>query len=283
MPSLRRTLSSPSVRSSPYHYPTSLSHSNTRTAARGPRRSSGSDVNHRRVLADIDWWRVQDGQRDEPDHLLHEREQEDDAPGVAERDADVGTGVDDAPMTASVPEGVLGVIPPPWQPGVGAGAGAFESNVAPAPFFLDMAMSSVHPRSSPESLSPLPQFADLTISPRTPLRRCLVHSPESSESSLESTPESTFGSLFPMPIIDATIMDMLLPSAYPTSPVPSSSSLTGRRPAPPGVMRAASYSFVESELSTVRSSDTAQRFADIIPVPPPFFSRTITDVDDLFY
>jgi hypothetical protein len=58
MPSLRRTLSSPSVRSSPY--------SNGLLAARGGghRRSSGSETSNRRVLAEIEWWKVTDGQCD---------------------------------------------------------------------------------------------------------------------------------------------------------------------------------------------------------------------------
>ncbi|KAL4077329.1 hypothetical protein V8B97DRAFT_2004207 [Scleroderma yunnanense] len=65
MPSLRRSASSPSVRSSPY--PISLSSasalsSRTRTGGQQPRRSSGSDTSERRVLADIEWWRVADGQ-----------------------------------------------------------------------------------------------------------------------------------------------------------------------------------------------------------------------------
>ncbi len=64
MPSLRRTLSSPSVRSSPYGYPSASSTNGHATRAGGhqPRRSSGSDTNNRRVLADLDWWLVQDGQ-----------------------------------------------------------------------------------------------------------------------------------------------------------------------------------------------------------------------------
>ena len=59
MPSLRRTASSPAVRSSPY--------SNGAVAARGHghRRSSGSETTSRRVLADIEWWRVSDGQYDQ--------------------------------------------------------------------------------------------------------------------------------------------------------------------------------------------------------------------------
>jgi hypothetical protein len=62
MPSLRRTLSTPSVRVSPYSVlPSSRSH---RPHPHGHHRSSGSDVSDRKVLADIDWWRVADGQRE---------------------------------------------------------------------------------------------------------------------------------------------------------------------------------------------------------------------------
>lgn len=65
MPSLRRIHSSPSVRASPY--PSSLSSSSAissyvAVAPRlGPRRTA-SDSYRRRVLADIEWWRVLDGQ-----------------------------------------------------------------------------------------------------------------------------------------------------------------------------------------------------------------------------
>jgi len=68
MPSLRRTSSSPAVRSSPY--------SNGALAARGNghRRSSGSETTSRRVLADIEWWRVTDGQREaSPDEESEDR------------------------------------------------------------------------------------------------------------------------------------------------------------------------------------------------------------------
>lgn len=85
MPSLRRTMSSPSVRSSPAvrssPYPTSLSSAaaNGGPATRpghGHRRSSGSDTATRRVLADIEWWRVTEGQRDpEAEQDDHDHEQ----------------------------------------------------------------------------------------------------------------------------------------------------------------------------------------------------------------
>lgn len=56
MPSLRRTSSHPTLRSSPYG-PTQ------RTQHPYPhRRSSGPETSRRRVLADIDWWTVSDGQ-----------------------------------------------------------------------------------------------------------------------------------------------------------------------------------------------------------------------------
>jgi hypothetical protein len=57
MPSLRRTYSSPTIRSSPY--------SRSRAGGHQPRRASGSDTLGRRVLADIDWWRVPGVQRDD--------------------------------------------------------------------------------------------------------------------------------------------------------------------------------------------------------------------------
>jgi hypothetical protein len=58
MPSLRRAFSSPSVRSSPYS-----TSSSSRIGARTRRRSSGTETSSRKVLADIEWWRVLDGQR----------------------------------------------------------------------------------------------------------------------------------------------------------------------------------------------------------------------------
>ncbi|KAJ3522788.1 hypothetical protein NMY22_g11736 [Coprinellus aureogranulatus] len=61
MPSLRRTSSSPGVRSSPY---SSALNSAQGARGHGHRRSSGSNTTTRRVLADIEWWRVTDGQCD---------------------------------------------------------------------------------------------------------------------------------------------------------------------------------------------------------------------------
>ncbi|KLO18623.1 hypothetical protein SCHPADRAFT_993503 [Schizopora paradoxa] len=83
MPSLRRTVSTPLVRTSPY--PSSLSASAAQvnainggagsTATRPRRCTSGSDTIRRRVLADIEWWRVLDGQQPEEPELDEEQEQ----------------------------------------------------------------------------------------------------------------------------------------------------------------------------------------------------------------
>jgi hypothetical protein len=70
MPSLRRAFSSPSVRVSPYSHPATFPSSRSHRPPHnhphggGHRRSSGSDVSSRKVLADLDWWRVADGQRE---------------------------------------------------------------------------------------------------------------------------------------------------------------------------------------------------------------------------
>ncbi|KAJ3826627.1 hypothetical protein F5880DRAFT_1610064 [Lentinula raphanica] len=83
MPSLRRTVSSPAVRSSPYPALSSSGQVNSGPATRAGynnRRSSGSETANRRVLADIDWWRVTDGQCD----LGPEQEDEHASPRSAE-------------------------------------------------------------------------------------------------------------------------------------------------------------------------------------------------------
>ena len=56
MPSLRRTSSHPTLRSSPYGPTQRSQHPYPH------RRSSGPETTRRRILADIDWWTVSDGQ-----------------------------------------------------------------------------------------------------------------------------------------------------------------------------------------------------------------------------
>ncbi|KAH9930732.1 uncharacterized protein B0H18DRAFT_1116844 [Fomitopsis serialis] len=288
MPSLRRTLSSPPARRGPYSYPTSLSSGNqTRAGPHQPRRSSGSDVGNRRVLADIDWWVVQDGQLDVYDASTGGRP----AAEATENDADLESVTESVTPTAPTPgEGVDAVLPA-WQAASNIGVPASEVSGPTVPYFGDMAMEGMIGVGSPQSLSPLSHFADLTLAPSTPPRRRLTHSAEFSDdsfSSVGSTPESTSFALLatpPQPSIGLMDFDAFFSSntAF-ISPA--------RRPtASPGVARSASYSFIEDEVSGAqhrRESIVEDPFADVVtcapmPVPPPFFSETQLDVDDLFF
>ncbi len=84
MPSLRRTVSSPAVRPSPYPTTLSVGNSSSAVAANRPRRTN-SETAGRRVLADIDWWRVLDGQQAED--LDADRDQEQ-SPRVVQDETD---------------------------------------------------------------------------------------------------------------------------------------------------------------------------------------------------
>ncbi|KAF8956120.1 hypothetical protein BDZ97DRAFT_1672117 [Flammula alnicola] len=156
MPSLRRTASSPAVRSSPY--------SSGAVAARGNghRRSSGSETTNRRVLADIEWWRVTDGQCDPS----ADQESEDPNRGnqdIVPLDVSLGAGIHIAHVDAGVDH--PSPSPLPWIS-------------APAGLSTETAVYTL----------PTEQFSGLSITPHTPTRR--HHTLESSSSSLESTPEA---------------------------------------------------------------------------------------------
>ncbi|KIM48733.1 hypothetical protein M413DRAFT_59046 [Hebeloma cylindrosporum] len=150
MPSLRRTASSPAVRSSPY--------SNGGVVARGNghRRSSGSETTSRRVLADIEWWRVSDGQCDPS----ADQEQEDRNQGAQDLvPLDVSMGIHIQTVDAGVER--QSPLSLPW---ISGSTGTTDYTL------------------------PTEQFSGLSITPHTPTRR--HHALESSSSSLESTPEA---------------------------------------------------------------------------------------------
>ncbi|KAI0819529.1 hypothetical protein BC628DRAFT_1332549 [Trametes gibbosa] len=277
MPSLRRTLSSPSVRSSPYGNPSSSANANvrvTRAANPQPRRSSGSDTANRRVLADIDWWLVHDSQRGFAAHHPTGEEDSDDQ-GAAEN--------------VRVRHGVANTLPehplPPPSPvadsapfSAGPAASSFEGDLLSNPLWDVSTDDGSFGLSSPEPLSPFTPFASLSLRPRTPLRR---HASVSSQSSVESSPDDAF---FTLP----TFMDVLRDtSSSPVHPPAFAPSLAPRRPAnsraPALSARSVSYSAVEFRLST--SSFGNDLFGDCVPSPPPFFSTTMEDceMDDLFY
>ncbi|KAI0636708.1 hypothetical protein C8Q77DRAFT_1206895 [Trametes polyzona] len=276
MPSLRRTLSSPSVRSSPYSHPSSSSNASgnpARAANPQPRRSSGSDVHNRRVLADIDWWLVHHIQRDFVADPVG-GEDDSDGQGAAENVHVPRHGLQNVPL-AQDPV----AVPPPVvaEATISAGhsAGSFESDLLSSPLWDVSTDDDSFGLRSPEPLSPLPHFASLSVAPRTPLRR---HASVSSQSSVESSPDN----VFTLP----TYLDVLRPSAS-IHPPAFAPSLAPRRPTnargPALATRSVSYSAVEFQLSASRFSDG--RFGDIVPSPPPFFSSTMedSDMDDLFY
>ncbi|KAI9509345.1 hypothetical protein F5148DRAFT_1283036 [Russula earlei] len=208
MPSLRRAFSTPSVRASPYPtLPGSRSHRHHHHPHGGyHRRSSGSDVSARKVLADIDWWRVADGQR-EPGG---EGEEDEDEEGGEERD--VGGGEENsasasdpadsgAAAARAAPTPARNAIPIPGLLAADRGesadtdASASASGIESGPERPSTPVTSEGQGQlqhrlltlgySPQSYL-FGQLASLAAGPRTPTRRTAS---ESSASSLESTPE----------------------------------------------------------------------------------------------
>ncbi|KAL0946715.1 hypothetical protein HGRIS_012900 [Hohenbuehelia grisea] len=151
MPSLRRSLSSPTVRSTPY--PTSSSQS-SRAHGQGHRRSSGSETSSRRVLADIEWWRVADGQRE----------------SAADRDHESDDRHPDHTQNQGPVEG-----------------SARDAGIESPSTLVSWASPLASPL-EPIQMLPFAPFVTLSVSPQTPPRR--RHGRESSSSSLESTPEA---------------------------------------------------------------------------------------------
>ncbi|KAI0054023.1 hypothetical protein FA95DRAFT_1568320 [Auriscalpium vulgare] len=156
MPSLRRTISSPAVRSSPY--PSSQPSQTARPG--GQRRSSGSDVASRRVLADIDWWLVTDGQ-----HHPHSQEESDAAEGTVPAPADPVLLAADLASTT------------------GSGTEQLERPSTPVPSDLSLfpivdASPQAHRYGQPSAFA---------IGPRTPTRR---HASDASSESVESSPHT---------------------------------------------------------------------------------------------
>ncbi|KAG2157444.1 hypothetical protein DEU56DRAFT_906087 [Suillus clintonianus] len=187
MPSLRRSFSSPSVRSNPY--PTSLSNGSVsnarpRVAGHGFRRSSDSETTERRVLADIEWWRVSDGQ------------------------CDLNTVQDQAEPDQDVQDGVY----------VSAG-GAITLSASDSPQTPPLMLHDLPPIDFAQSI-PMSQFAALSIAPHSPTSR--RHGRNSSFSSLESTPEMPETPLesicFSMIDVDAGSHDLQLPSEFALPP-----------------------------------------------------------------
>ncbi|KAG6910281.1 hypothetical protein DXG01_011678 [Tephrocybe rancida] len=227
MPSLRRTISSPSVRSSPY--PALSSAVNGASRPSGHRRSSGSETSTRRVLADIEWWRVVDGQRDpdaDEDSEDHNRDQAPDSPS--------GPGLALGELLST---SVL----------FSAGMGVEHSTMVP------LAVGS----QETSQVLPTNEFAALSISPQTPTRS--QHTRNSSGSSLESTPEAAQPATFEG--LRLSIADTELP--LPTFPILQRSTGASSGSATPlFALRGHSFSDFVSF-----GSDTVGQFADFTVSP----------------
>ncbi|GLB34646.1 hypothetical protein LshimejAT787_0202110 [Lyophyllum shimeji] len=233
MPSLRRTISSPSVRSSPYPALSSAVSGVAGTRGSGHRRSSGSETSTRRVLADIEWWRVADGQRD----LDADREPEDrNRDQTLESPVSPGLALED--LLGSV--GLLRV-----------GMGAEHSAVTP------LVVGSQESSQAP----PTHEFAALSISPQTPLRR----NREVSTGSLDSTPEaaelaSFDGLRLSIPDVEEGFQEAAIP-AFPVLLRDAGASCTGAT-APLFALRAHSFTDFMSF-----KNDTASHYADFTVSP----------------
>ncbi|KAF9014108.1 hypothetical protein BDQ17DRAFT_1230707 [Cyathus striatus] len=161
MPSLRRTASSPAVRSSPYSS-TYLGASRSSSNGGHPnRRSAPSETSNRRVLADIEWWRVTDGQCQAAD-----------------------TEADDRSPTTRTSNPCIGFLRQSWAR-LQRYVSCRDDSTCSCLWLTRTSYFSSVLRSG---------FAALSITPRTPVRR---HSRESSFSSLESSPEPE--TAFPLP------------------------------------------------------------------------------------
>ncbi|KIP12276.1 hypothetical protein PHLGIDRAFT_113755 [Phlebiopsis gigantea 11061_1 CR5-6] len=289
MPSLRKTNSSPSVRSSPYRALSDATSSQTRTGSRSPRRSSGSDTANRRILADIDWWRVEEAQRQvrglapsdqlrpttpttDDEELDQEERDPLPAPQLLDFSPAAGENAGSSPLWHNMPGGGLDTLE------------AIESR------FTMWTMGEVDLSESTESASPFEQFAALTLNPvgRVSLERTDSISSAFSDASSDSSFSSPFSTptLTPMGM-DFGFMDCVdVPSADSddddVSPFSALSHAT-RRPAraPIRSTRSASYSFIEDELSATRSRRDV--FDDDWSSPASRSPSSFHDEDDPFF
>ena len=167
MPSLRRTLSSPTGRSSPYAHPSCSSSStslSTRAGSRGPRRSSGSDTSERRVLADLDWWRVEASQREVRGLTPYEPLRAATPSSDSEEELDQEQRPPSpASATVASPTNVPRTLTPPAYNTPGAGTDTLDDTVSR---ILNFAFGDVDPSNEPLEVC-APVFTLVRLSART--------------------------------------------------------------------------------------------------------------------
>ncbi|GJE90745.1 hypothetical protein PsYK624_068890 [Phanerochaete sordida] len=286
MPSLRKTHSSPSVRTSPYNIASGSSP--TRTGARSPRRSSGSDTVNRRVLADIDWWRVEDSQREVRGLSPHDDLRpamlgglDDDELDQEEREPLPGPTL----LTFASDAGDNAGGPPLWHSVPGGGLDLSDSL---ATRFTTWSAGVADLEEPPESPSAVEQFAALSLNPvgRAALHRTDSISSAFSDASFDS--DSSFSTPSSSPLgIDFGFSDFALAPSVDSDdenePHRLPLSRATRRPAraPVRTGRSASYSFIEDRLSGSRRSRDV--FDDDFSAPSPFSPNSFGGDDDLFF
>ncbi|TFK55060.1 hypothetical protein OE88DRAFT_1732336 [Heliocybe sulcata] len=205
MPSLRRTFSSPSARSSrSAPYPSIGSAGATRAGGHVPRRSSGSETASRRVLADITWWRVLDGQREVDQESAEGENQE-------QGQDDVRDATEDATAVPSDAMARLSLESPDLSPLMMVdGLPEDNSDVVPA---------------SPTSGFHVEPLAIAPLTPRQGRRRNTLQSPSTST---ESTPESLRTYSLALPDVSlgpmASAYPGLMPLEWPVLPPVSASA-----------------------------------------------------------
>jgi hypothetical protein len=236
MPSLRRTVSSPSVRASPY--PSALSAANSSyingasALRRGPRRTA-SDSYRRRVLADIEWWRVLDGQHVEEQEsgLVQDQAHDPQQPGLEETESLAGDGEQAQLLRPSAPVDQT----------------ASYTITSEVRLFSSVAYHCISLNYPAQTLSIVSPFAELSISPMTlstPSRS--RHQRDSSASSTESSPE-------PSPVPRSMDRGLLLSVAL-------EEAFNSHRPsAPLCPMRSVSFDYISSH-----QGPTEERFGDIV-------------------
>ena len=140
MPSLRRIVSAPVSRSSPYSHTCASSVPSsplsTRAGSRDPRRPSGTETSERRVLADLDVWRIEASQREvrglAPYELLRApspASSEEDEVDQEERDP-VPSALTATTTVAPAPAEDEEVLAPLWNTAPGSGSNALEDTTS---------------------------------------------------------------------------------------------------------------------------------------------------------
>lgn len=191
MPSLRRSVSSPLVRASPYPAASALAVVN-----RPRRANSGAEPLRRRVLADIEWWRVLDGQQEEPEpdadvEAVPTADQSAEANQGADMDHDalraLGPAETDADAMRQI---VLRPSTPANELALGDVDSATEVRAHIKPNVPKHKKANTHPRQASSLMTPFAALSISALAPSTPPRTRHARQ-EASDASTDSSPDTS--------------------------------------------------------------------------------------------